>query len=772
MRTSFVLRMLLVLVCVSMGAAPAPAQQNATQTAVPRLVQFSGVLKDVATRPVAGVSSVTFAIYAEQEGGAALWSETQNVLADTNGHYSIVLGAATSGGFPVELFGTGQSRWLGVTIARHEESPRILMASVPYALKAGDAETLGGLPASSYVTTQQLQASNARPATTYIGGGSTIVATPGAPSAPVASTNAGAPNADTAQSSGIEANPTGSGTTDYIPLWTSGSNLGNSLLFQTGGKLGVGTTTPASTLDINGGEILRGGFYEYPQGTATAAMGQPSHSFQWLASLFNSSTGKPVNIAYGFRAVPYGNNTPSPVATLELFYGTGGPDGATTDTGLFITPTGLINFVPGQPFSGTFDLGTSGGITSGGAQIIGPTANENAAFGISALPSQAVSAGNVAVGYAAMLSSTNATNNVGVGYAALQEATVTSGNVAIGAEALRLDQTGSDNVAVGIYGLNNTTTGSSNVAVGVEAGVPNTTGSNNTFVGANAEPASAAATNATAIGANAYVATNNSVVLGSINGVNGATASVNVGIGVTAPVYPLEVIDSGAAAGTSAIVGSTAYSGHNGVYGVANVSSGGSNGGYFLSNSPQGAGIVATNDGGGLAASFQGNVQITGTLTKGGGSFKIDDPIDPAGKYLSHSFVESPDMMNIYNGIVTLDTHGNAVVEMPDWFSALNRDFRYTLTAIGSPAPKLYIAEELHDNRFRIAGGKKGQRVSWQITGIRQDAWANAHRIPTEEVKPPSEQGHYLHPELFGEGPDKSVVAGASTATTPINGGH
>ena len=84
--------------------------------------------------------------------------------------------------------------------------------------------------------------------------------------------------------------------------------------------------------------------------------------------------------------------------------------------------------------------------------------------------------------------------------------------------------------------------------------------------------------------------------------------------------------------------------------------------------------------------------------------------------------MESPDMMNIYNGIVTLDTHGNAVVEMPDWFSALNRDFRYTLTAIGSPAPKLYIAEELHDNRFRIAGGKKGQRVSWQITGIRQDA--------------------------------------------------
>ncbi len=248
MRTSFVLRMLLVLVCVSMGvamsAAAVPAQQSAAQTAVPRLVQFSGVLKDAATRPVAGVSSVTFAIYAEQEGGAALWSETQNVLADANGHYSIVLGAASAGGFPVELFGTGQSRWLGVTIAREPESPRILMASVPYALKAGDAETLGGLPASSYVTTQQLEALNARPATTFVnGGGSTSIAAPGAAS--VAGSEAGA-STDAAQSV-IQANPTGSGTTDYIPLWTSGSNLGNSLLFQTGGKLGVGTTTPAST---------------------------------------------------------------------------------------------------------------------------------------------------------------------------------------------------------------------------------------------------------------------------------------------------------------------------------------------------------------------------------------------------------------------------------------------------------------------------------------------------------------------------------------------
>jgi hypothetical protein len=121
-------------------------------------------------------------------------------------------------------------------------------------------------------------------------------------------------------------------------------------------------------------------------------------------------------------------------------------------------------------------------------------------------------------------------------------------------------------------------------------------------------------------------------------------------------------------------------------------------------------------------------------------------------------------MMNIYNGIVTLDSRGMATVEMPEWFQALNRDFRYQLTAIGAPGPRLYIAAEISGNQFKIAGGKKGQRVSWQVTGIRQDAWANAHRIPTEEEKPANEQGHYLHPELFGAGRDKSIAA---VPTTP-----
>ncbi len=128
-------------------------------------------------------------------------------------------------------------------------------------------------------------------------------------------------------------------------------------------------------------------------------------------------------------------------------------------------------------------------------------------------------------------------------------------------------------------------------------------------------------------------------------------------------------------------------------------------------------------------------------------------------------------MMNIYNGIAILDAQGRSTIELPQWFSALNRDFRYTLTSIGVAAPNLHISEEITDNHFRIAGGKKGQKVSWQVTGIRQDAWANAHRIPTEELKPANEQGHFLHPELFGAGPDEAIAATHQAPPANTNAG-
>jgi len=158
-----------------------------------------------------------------------------------------------------------------------------------------------------------------------------------------------------------------------------------------------------------------------------------------------------------------------------------------------------------------------------------------------------------------------------------------------------------------------------------------------------------------------------------------------------------------------------------------------------------------------FAGYFRGNVEITGTLAKGGGGFKIDHPLDPANKYLYHSFVESPDMKNVYDGVVTLDGRGEAGVELPKYFDALNEDFRYQLTAIGAPGPDLYIAEKISNNRFRIAGGRPGMEVSWQVTGIRKDRFAQANRIQVEIDKPAKERGTYLHPGAQGLGQEFGV---------------
>jgi hypothetical protein len=149
---------------------------------------------------------------------------------------------------------------------------------------------------------------------------------------------------------------------------------------------------------------------------------------------------------------------------------------------------------------------------------------------------------------------------------------------------------------------------------------------------------------------------------------------------------------------------------------------------------------------------------VSGNLgVAGHKNFKIDHPLDPANKYLVHSSVESSEMMNIYTGNVTVDAHGEATVPLPDWFEALNTDFRYQLTAIGGPGPGLYIAEKVANNQFKIAGGTPGSEVSWQVTGVRHDAFAKAHPLVVEEEKEERLRGFYIRPELYGAPPEKQI---------------
>jgi trimeric autotransporter adhesin len=751
------------------SAVPLTAQHGgeAAAASVPRLVQFNSTLNDSAARPVSGVASVTFAIYAEQDGGTALWSETQNVLADANGHYNVLLGSATTAGVPAELFGTGQSRWLGVTVGRQQEMPRVLLASVPYALKAADAETLGGLPASAYVTTQSLATRSTTP------GSTTILTTP-----QIAATSATALP---------QVTPTGSGTTSFIPLWTSSSALGNSLLFQTGGKIGVGTTTPTETLDVNGNSVFRGSFQLPPGHDATSSSGFESHSFQFQASSFNSSTKASTTQSFGFRAEPLNNNTTNPSAQLDLFFiPNGGSD--FVNTGVSWSSTGIMTFAPGQTFPGSTTVtelslpnttsSTNGVITFGGRTFLSDSGATTNTF---------VGGGAGGTGEVSGASD----SNTGVGNGALASNKTGISNTATGASAMESATSGSFNSAFGVQALNFELTGGSNTAVGYASGFTDQSGAFNTFIGANADTSTTNLTHATAIGAGAIVGESNAIVLGGTG-----QSAVSVGIGTQTPISALE-LSSGinttalsAAPSPSLTLTNTAGGSNARVSIDFNTSARSSAGTYN-----PGASIVAE-DGGAFqdflvfytnnqtadrpnAGLFKtmviapdGSVTITndltvkGTLTKGGGSFKIDDPIAPAEKYLSHSFVESPDMMNIYNGNVVTNAKGYAVVTMPAWFAALNRDFRYQLTPVGQFSQAM-IASEIKDRKFTIRTSKPHVKVSWMVTGIRQDAWANAHRIPTEEEKPANEQGHYLHPELFGAGPDQAV--GSSQPPQPAD---
>ncbi|MFN0138244.1 MAG: hypothetical protein ACKVS9_19240 [Phycisphaerae bacterium] len=211
----------------------------------------------------------------------------------------------------------------------------------------------------------------------------------------------------------------------------------------------------------------------------------------------------------------------------------------------------------------------------------------------------------------------------------------------------------------------------------------------------------------------------------------GSTASVGMGTTAPASTTRLEVERP-----------NTGNFIHKAVSGKSTGGTTGQNIGVYGEASTGGTGVA-------YAGLFQGNTHVNGVLSKSSGAFKIDHPLDPANKYLWHSFVESPDMMNIYNGNVVTDGTGYATVKLPDWFEALNRDFRYQLTPIGSFS-RAMVAEEVRENTFVIRTEQPNVKVSWQVTGIRQDAFAEANRIPVEQVKPDSEKGSYLVPELFG----------------------
>jgi hypothetical protein len=704
---------LLLIACL----LPVLAQQPVTSGSaiVPPMVKFSGTLTDANGKPLTEVVGVSFLLYKDSQGGAPLWMESQNVQPDKSGHYSVMLGSSRSQGLPPDLFVSGEARWLGVQAQGQAEQARTVLLSVPYALKAADAETIGGLPPSAFV-----------------------LAVPASRGAAVDSTNG---NLASSPSSSLDPSTsnvtTKGGTVNALPLWTTKTNIQSSAITQSGSgntaKVGINTAKPGSTLDVNGAEIVRGDLRLPATGTATTKAGKGSQPTTFTASAYNSNAGTAVPQNFRWQAEPVGNDSANTSGSLNLLFGAG--SNPISETGLNIASNGKITFANGQTFPGT------GTVTSVG--LSAPSSD----FTVSNSP--ITQSGTLGLSWTVSPTSADTANAIvkrdGTG-------SFSAGNISAvtlaAANPAGIAITGSTGAPAGaVVGIN---TGDSAVADGVD-GVTNSASASG-VAGIN---------NSGGIGI--YGAGGTGVYgTGPISGVEGQGNAPysNAGyfLGWSAPAgsgfYGSLGIETFGGNGDP----NSASAGGTGIYGQGGGgTSGDGYGGYFIggSQSLYGHGIVA-NAGSGYAGYFNGDVNVTGNLSKGGGSFKIDHPLDPANKYLYHSFVESPDMMNVYNGTVALDANGEAVISMPQWFDVLNRDFRYQLTCVGGFAP-IYIAEELANNQFKIGGGRAGLKVSWQVTGIRQDAWANAHRIPVEEQKDARERGFYIHPELYGAPPEKQI---------------
>jgi hypothetical protein len=430
--------------------------------------------------------------------------ETQNVTADSNGRYTALLGATKPDALLAELFTSERAHWVGVQVQGQPEQPRVLLVSAPYALKAADAETVGGLPPSAFVLAAPPTGSATSP----------LVALP----------NSAASPADTPTATSV----TGAGRAAYIPRWTTVSNIGDSVLFQSGtgarAMVGINTTTPASTLDINGTTTLGGTTTLPATGTSTASAGNHSEPLNLVASAYNSTVSTAVAQTFQLQAEPVGNDTATTGGVLSLLYGSG--NAAPAETGMSIGSNGVITFAAGQAFPGTGTItsvaavtgltggGGSGAVSLGLASnacasgsalsalpftcspfaILGPntfTGNQGVTGSVTA--SGAVQGGvvNATTGFdiggvAVIPAQASGSNNFSAGFGALPPTTTGTNNTAIGESALSADTTGSANTADGSYALYSNATGYSNTAIGYNAMYSNTSGFNNTAIGLDA----------------------------------------------------------------------------------------------------------------------------------------------------------------------------------------------------------------------------------------------------------------------------------------------
>ena len=597
---------------------------------------------------------------------------------------------------------------------------------------------------------------------------------------------------------------TGAGTIGTIPKFTGTNAIGNSILIEKSGRVGIGTTSPPGTFSVVGTVSTPYSIYASNSGAGGSGVyGFHSSSSGDTAGVTGETASNSASAAglRGTAKAASGGATSAGVRGLNLSTSANG-------FGVYGTHSGIGVGVYGNSAKGIGVRGSHTATTGTVPGVLGETNSTNdEAVGVQGIINS-TSAGNLSAGVRG-INNGNASDGAGVwgSHAGVGGTgvygTAPDGFGVMGDSANGTALYGTSSKSIGVRGRHGDTTGTtpgvlgetnstSDYASGVQ-GVVNSTSPGLLSAGVlginNGAGDSAAGVYGYQAGTGYGVYGNSPQGYGifgatesgfgvfgkgnSGTGVNGTSTS-KYGVSGTSTnsrgVYGYSLNAEGVY-GSSGSSGKGVYGkslNGDGVYGTSQSDSGygvhgfASGGVGVYGEASTGTGVYGKSNGSADAGYFSGNVKITGDLSVGGtlsklaGSFKIDHPLHPATEYLSHSFVESPDMMNVYNGNTTLDRRGQATITLPAYFQALNRDFRYQLTPIGAPA-MLYVAQKISGNQFKIAGGKAGLEVSWQVTGIRNDAYARQHRIQVEENKTGDDQGKYLYPAGFGAGNDKRI---------------
>ena len=602
---------------------------------------------------------------------------------------------------------------------------------------------------------------------------------------------------------------TGSGTLNFVPKWTpSGTNLGNSLLFDDGASVALGTTTPTHRFTVNHsgstgiGVNSTSGFsvvdINAASGDAALRFGaagvnqwnmrnRPGDNYLEIFELGGGGSRMVIQDATGNVGI---GETTNPTYRLDVLHaGSTGIrsrssgsfsvvdiDAASGDAALRFQAAGVGQWNtrnrPGDNYYEIFELG------GGGSRVVIQDGTGNVGIGETTSPSYKLDV--LHGGSTGIRSRYSGSFSVVDIDAASGDAALRFANNGVNQWNVR-NQPGTDNLQIFELGGGgermHIQDGTGNISIG---GEPNPTyrldvlhggatgirsRSSSTFSLMDIDAANGdAALRFIKAGVNQWNVRNRPAddyfeifeLGGGGSRVVIQDGTGNVGIGETTnPTYKLDVLHGGATgirSRSSSTFSLMDIDAANGDAALRFIKAGVNQ--WNTRNNP------ATDDyqifelgGGGERLRIEnttGNIVIPGNLAKGGGSFRIDHPLDPENKYLYHSFVESPDMMNIYNGNIVTDASGKATVELPTYFEALNMEFRYQLTVIGSFAQAI-INKEVINNKFEIATSTPNVKVSWQVTGIRHDAYANQNRIPTEVDKAAKDKGTYIHPKAFNQ---------------------